>query len=135
MSAPAGSHRAQLVRVARRAMSDYGLEPDFPLAALTEAERLEPPAAVPGGDVRDLRGLPWCSIDNDDSRDLDQLTVAEALPGDRVRIRVAVADVSAAVAPGSALDGLAAAATTASPSDALARSATVVMAVCARGAR
>ncbi len=48
---------------------------------------------------------PWCSIDNDDSRDLDQLTVAEPLAGGAVRIRVAVADVSAAVAPGSALDG------------------------------
>lgn len=112
MSAPAGSHRALLLRVARRAMADYGLEPDIPLAALAEAERLEPPAAAPDGDVRDLRGLPWCSIDNDDSRDLDQLTVAEELPGDRVRIRVAVADVSAAVAPGSALDGHAAANTT-----------------------
>jgi VacB/RNase II family 3'-5' exoribonuclease len=104
MSAPTGSHRALLVRVARRAMVDYGLEPDFPLAALAEAERLAPPAAVPDADVRDLRGLPWCSIDNDDSRDLDQLTVAEELPGDRARLRVAVADVSATVAPGSALD-------------------------------
>ncbi len=112
MSAPAGSHRALLLRVAHRAMVDYGLEPDVPLAALAEAERLEPPAAVPGGDVHDRRGLPWCSIDNDDSRDLDQLTVAEELPGDRVRIRVAVADVSAAVAPGSALDTHAAANTT-----------------------
>ena len=112
MSAPAGSHRAQLVRVARRAMSDYGLEPDFPLAALAEAERLEPPAAVPGGDVRDLRGLPWCSIDNDDSRDLDQLTVAQELPGDRARVRVAVADVGAAVPPDGALDAHAAANTT-----------------------
>jgi exoribonuclease R len=40
-----------------------------------------------------LRNLPWASIDNDDSFDLDQLTVAEALPDNAVRIRVAVADV------------------------------------------
>jgi VacB/RNase II family 3'-5' exoribonuclease len=112
VSGPAGSHRALLARVARRAMLDYGLEPDFPLATLAEAERLAPPAAVPDGEVRDLRGLPWCSIDNDDSRDLDQLTVAEESPGGGTCVRVAVADVSGAVAPGSALDGHAAANTT-----------------------
>ena len=55
--------------------------------------------------IRDLRDLPWASIDNDDSRDLDQLTVAETLPGDIVRIRVAIADVDALVKDGSAIDG------------------------------
>ena len=54
--------------------------------------------------IRDLTDLLWASIDNDDSRDLDQLTVAEALPGDKVRIRVAVADVDALVKNGSAID-------------------------------
>ena len=56
-------------------------------------------------EIRDLTDLPWASIDNDDSRDLDQLTFAEALPGDRVRIRVAVADVDALVKDGSAVAG------------------------------
>ena len=54
--------------------------------------------------LRDLTGLLWASIDNDDSRDLDQLTVAEALPGDVVKILVAVADVDALVKDGSAID-------------------------------
>ena len=54
--------------------------------------------------VRDLRDLLWASIDNDDSRDLDQLTVAEAMPGDKVKILVAVADVDSLVKNGSAID-------------------------------
>ena len=54
--------------------------------------------------VRDLRNLLWASIDNDDSRDLDQLTVAEALPGDNIKILVAVADVDSLVKNGSAID-------------------------------
>ena len=62
--------------------------------------------------VRDLRNLLWASIDNDDSRDLDQLTVAESLAGGQVRILVAVADVDALVRKGSALDGHAARNTT-----------------------
>jgi exoribonuclease-2 len=93
-------------------MVEGGLEPDFSAAALAEANGI-PGAAPPDGDgVRDLRQLPWCSIDNDDSRDLDQLTVAESLAGGGTRILVAVADVSALVGPGSALDRHAGANTT-----------------------
>ncbi len=54
--------------------------------------------------MRDLTDLLWASIDNDDSRDLDQLTVAESLPEDKVKIRVAVSDVDALVKDGSAVD-------------------------------
>jgi len=54
--------------------------------------------------IHDLTDLLWASIDNDDSLDLDQLTIAEALPGDKVKIRVAVADVDALVKDGSAID-------------------------------
>jgi VacB/RNase II family 3'-5' exoribonuclease len=104
MSRSTESHRSLLLRVAREAMARYGLDPDFSPAAQAEAQALAAPAAPWDGDVRDLTGLPWCSIDNEDSRDLDQLTCAEALPGGGARIRVAVADVSAVVAPGSALD-------------------------------
>ena len=103
MSAVRGDDRALLLRVARGAMQAQGLEPDFPPAAIAEAQALKLDGDPRDATLRDLRALPWCSIDNDDSRDLDQLTVAEALNGSR-RFLVAVADVSAAVRPGSSLD-------------------------------
>ena len=106
-----GGQRALLLRVARQAMIERGLEPDFAAAALAEAQRLAAPGFPFGADVRDLRDLTWCSIDNDDSRDLDQLTVA-VLPEANARILVAVADVSASVEPASAVDTHAAANTT-----------------------
>ena len=105
MTAPDPQHRATLQRLARKAMLDRGLLPDFPPASLEELGRIKaraPGDAAPG--VRDLRDLPWASIDNDLSLDLDQLTAAEALPGGAVRILVAVADVDGAVAKDSALD-------------------------------
>jgi VacB/RNase II family 3'-5' exoribonuclease len=112
MTIPRTQQRALLLRVARAAMIARGLQPDFPPAAEAEANALQGPATDSEPGVRDLRKLLWCSIDNDDSRDLDQLTVAEALDGDRVRILVAVADVSAVVTMGSALDDHAQANTT-----------------------
>ena len=115
MIVPREQQRALLLRVARRAMVERGLEPDFPAAALAEAQALGGPATADGAsaaEVRDLTALLWCSIDNDDSRDLDQLTVAEPVAGDGARIMVAVADVSALVEPGSALDAHAHANTT-----------------------
>lgn len=111
VSTPKETQRALLLRIARQAMIAHGLEPDFPAEALAEANQVASSDGL-GSDVRDLRDLLWCSIDNDDSRDLDQLTVAEALDGDRIRMVVAVADVSAAVEPGSALDDHARANTT-----------------------
>ena len=99
--------RACLAAIARKAMIERKLEPDFSPAAQQETAAIRGPASATEG-VRDLRGLLWASIDNDDSRDLDQLTVAEALPGGRTRVLVAVADVDALVKKGSALDGHAA---------------------------
>ena len=92
-------------QIARRAMVERGFEPDFPAGAVNEAARASPPAATGRDGIDDLRHLPWASIDNDDSRDLDQLTVAEPLERGRVRVLVAVADVDAAVHAGSAADG------------------------------
>jgi VacB/RNase II family 3'-5' exoribonuclease len=112
MSIPREQQRALLLRVVRKEMLARGLEPDFPSAALAEVGSLAAPGAPFEAGVRDLRDLGWCSIDNDDSRDLDQLTVAVALPGGGVKVLVAVADVSVLVAPGSAVDGHAAANTT-----------------------
>jgi exoribonuclease-2 len=95
--------RLWLQRIAHRVMLERGLEPDFSGPALAEAQQISGPALADAA-VRDLRALLWCSIDNDDSRDLDQLTVAEARPDGVIRAHVAIADVDALVRPGSALD-------------------------------
>ncbi|GAK56200.1 exoribonuclease II [Candidatus Vecturithrix granuli] len=97
-------HRARLQRIARLAMLERGLLPDFSPQALAELNEIREPAAQTDAAMRDLRHLIWCSIDNDDSRDLDQLTVAEALPAGNVKILVAIADVAALVKKLSALD-------------------------------
>ena len=103
-------HRAILQSIAHRAMVERGLLPDFSAAVLAELDRMQAPVGVNGEQVAnpsrigDLTDLLWASIDNDDSRDLDQLTVAEVLPADKVKIRVAVADVDALVKKGSAID-------------------------------
>ena len=85
-------------------MREQGLEPDFPPAALEQLRTISRPASDGGATVRDLRELLWCSIDNDDSRDLDQLSVAQALPGGAVKVFIAIADVDALVAAGTPLD-------------------------------
>jgi VacB/RNase II family 3'-5' exoribonuclease len=99
------NHRALLQDIARRVMFERGLLPDYSPAALAELDKIQAPAAATNDEaVCDLRELLWASIDNDDSQDLDQLTVAEALPGDMVKILVAVADVDSLVKNGSAID-------------------------------
>jgi exoribonuclease-2 len=97
-------HRLILQRIAHRVMLEKGLVPDFPLQALAELNGIHGPATRSEGSTRDLRNLLWCSIDNDDSRDLDQLTVAEAMPNGAAKVLVAIADVDALVKKGSALD-------------------------------
>jgi exoribonuclease R len=66
-------HRTILQRIARRAMVERGLLPDFSPEVLVELAKIQTPAATDGKQVRDLTNLLWASIDNDDSRDLDQL--------------------------------------------------------------
>jgi VacB/RNase II family 3'-5' exoribonuclease len=85
-------------------MVERGLLPDFSPQALSELDELHGPATKTEKTTRDLQELLWCSIDNDDSRDLDQLTVAEAMPDGSVKVLVAVADVDAMVKKGSAID-------------------------------
>lgn len=97
--------RAVLQDIAKRAMQERGLLPEFSSKALAQLANIHEPAATEGVKARDLRGLGWSSIDNDDSLDLDQLTVARSLPGGGTEIMVAVADVDALVKKGSALDG------------------------------
>ena len=103
--------RATLAAIARRAMIERGLEPEFPPAVQQELAAIGGPAGATA-DVRDLRDRLWASIDNEDSRDLDQLTLAEPLEDGQVRILVAVADVDALVRKDSAIDGHAARNTT-----------------------
>lgn len=103
------SSRQQLRDIAREAMRARGFEPDYSAAVLAQVDRLAPPASAVR---RDLRRLLWTSIDNDDSRDLDQLTVAAAQSSGSTRILIAIADVDAVVAAGTAIDERAALNTT-----------------------
>jgi exoribonuclease-2 len=103
MTAPERRTRRDLHAIAVRAMIERGFEPDFPEDVRAELAALRGPARPDAG-VRDLRARLWCSIDNDDSRDLDQLSTAEPLGRDGARVLVAVADVDALVRAGTALD-------------------------------
>src|ERR1700736_3634575 len=94
----------ELRRLASDAMRAHGLLPDFSAAALSEANAATAAVSDPGADIRDLRTLLWSSIDNDDSLDLDQIEVAEALAGGTFKLMVGIADVDSVVKPGSAVD-------------------------------
>ena len=83
MSPDASAGRERLRAIARRAMAERGLLPDFSPAVLAQTEALGERVVETGPAIRDLRGLAWASIDNDDSRDLDQLSVAEPSPAGR----------------------------------------------------
>jgi VacB/RNase II family 3'-5' exoribonuclease len=91
--------------IARRAMIERGLLPDFSDAAIAETDAFVDAATPPGDSVRDMRDWAWASIDNDDSMDLDQLSVAQPLADGAVKIFVAIADVDALVKLYSAIDG------------------------------
>jgi exoribonuclease-2 len=91
-----------LAFLAKQVMKSRGLKPDFSPEVLKEVEQIQQPAKLPEA-ITDLRKLNWCSIDNDDSRDLDQLTYAEKV-GSSTVMWIAVADVSAITAKDSAID-------------------------------
>jgi exoribonuclease-2 len=93
-----------LVASASAEMIREGFHPDFPDGAEAQVAQIRASlGAVTDKDVQDLRGLLWSSIDNDTSRDLDQIEVAERVDGG-IRVRVAIADVSAAVLKGTVID-------------------------------
>src|SRR5436190_20504680 len=104
--------RAMLKDIARRAMIDRGFAPEYSPAATAQIRQLSDKGDPASGDGssdsaqgrRDLRHLPWCSIDNEDSRDLDQLSVAEVRGGGDTAILVAIADVDALVPCDSPID-------------------------------
>src|ERR1022692_1050212 len=100
-----------LLAMARQIMLAEGFEPNFPPATQQQLAdiRAHPPQLAPSDTVRDLRGLLWSSIDNDTSKDLDQIEVAERLPNGDVKAMVGIADVDAFVAKDSPIDTHAAA--------------------------
>ncbi len=100
----AAQNDVDLRQIARQAMVELGFAVEFSAAALAELSALDPAPELAEAGVRDLRSRLWCSIDNDSTRDLDQLTVAERVAGGAVIVCVAVADVDASVRRGSALD-------------------------------
>ncbi len=113
MNDPHFSH-IDLQATAKQIMMQYGFEPDFPPGVPQQLASLKahPPQIVAGPAVRDLRNLLWSSIDNDTSRDLDQIEVAEALPKGNIRVLIAIADVDAFVAKDTPIDQHAARETT-----------------------
>jgi len=101
--------------MAEQLMLEHGFEPDFPAEVqqqLSDIKARPPLAAASAMDARDLRALLWSSIDNDTSRDLDQIEVAERLANGDVKVMVAIADVDAFVAKATPIDDHAAKETT-----------------------
>ena len=96
--------RIILQNIARKAMISRGLVPDFPDAEISELNEILLPATYKPEIAKDMRDLLWCSVDNADSLDLDQLTYAESLEENNVRILVAIADVDALVGAKSNID-------------------------------
>ncbi len=95
-----------LVAAAHATMIEHGFQPEFPAGTDKELAAIQAhpaPPSVPG--AQDLRSLLWSSIDNDTSKDLDQIEWAEQLPDGHIRVLVGVADVDARVHKGAIIDG------------------------------
>lgn len=95
--------KPDLAKLAEQVMQQRGLQPEFPKEALQQVSQINHPAPISSQYV-DLRSLNWCSIDNDDSRDLDQLTYAEKGPDNKIILWIAIADVDALVPKDSPVD-------------------------------
>lgn len=93
-----------LTDIARRSMLEYGLLPDFPLDVIKEVNDIEAPAKPDSPQIQDLRDLHWFSLDNDNSKDLDQLSYAEKIDEQTFKIYVAIADVDSLVKKSSPID-------------------------------
>ena len=91
--------------LAEQAMREAGFAPHFPPPVLREVRALDESSDDPlASVVEDLRSLPWSSVDNRESRDLDQVEVAQRLPDGAIRVMIGIADVDALVPRGSAAD-------------------------------
>lgn len=104
MSTAHRRRKIDLATIAAEVMTERGLEPEFPPGVQQQLASINGPGRDDDSRIRDLTALPWCSIDNDDSLDLDQLSTSEALSDGAVRVLVAVADVDVLVKKGSAID-------------------------------
>ncbi|MGC2694595.1 MAG: RNB domain-containing ribonuclease [Candidatus Angelobacter sp.] len=94
-----------LQTAAKQIMLENGFEPDFPPEALQQLAQIKTKPPQPAGaEVRDLRNFLWSSIDNDTSRDLDQIEYAEKLPDGTTKIMVGIADVDSFVPKSSPID-------------------------------
>ena len=98
-----GNHHFDLNGAARRAVIEAGFEVDLADDAKAQAARISGPAPI-DPQVKDLRDRPWSSIDNKESRDLDQIELAERLPDGSIRLVVGIADVDVLVPKDSPLD-------------------------------
>ncbi|MEP7182150.1 MAG: RNB domain-containing ribonuclease [Betaproteobacteria bacterium] len=105
MQRPDRTDKNDLRDIAHRVMQERGLLPDFSPEVLKETDAIAKAATDASPAIRDLRALLWASIDNDDSRDLDQLSVAVPLANGAMKILIAIADVDAVVKVRSAIDG------------------------------
>src|SRR5580704_8959403 len=102
---PPAQTQFNLVTAAHAAMLEHGFSPDFPAAATAEVAAIQAQPALPDAPgAQDLRKLLWSSIDNDTSKDLDQIEWAEQLPDGRIRVLVGVADVDSRVSQGTVID-------------------------------
>ncbi len=92
--------------LARQSLTAHGFQPAFSPAVGQQLAELKshPPSVQPTADARDLRSLLWSSIDNDTSRDLDQIEYVEQLPNGDIRVMIGVADVDAFVRKGTPID-------------------------------
>lgn len=98
------SDREELARIAVGVMMIRGLEPEFSFQVKEQLNQIDSPAMSRDSSILDLRSLPWCSIDNDDSKDLDQLTVTKKSVGGGWNLLVAIADVDSLVGLGTPID-------------------------------
>src|SRR5579863_6637735 len=103
---PNNPTHVDLQATAKDVMQQFGFQPDFEPGVQQQltALRTHPPQIAAGGSIRDLRDRLWSSIDNDTSRDLDQIEAAELLPSGEVKVLVGIADVDAFIPKQTAID-------------------------------
>ena len=108
------ARQVDMKAIARQVMLDHGFEPDFPSAVAQQLAEIRnhPPHTNSSPGVRDLRNLLWSAIDNDTSKDIDQIEVAEKLADGSTKVKVGIADVDAFFAKATPIDDHAAKETT-----------------------